>query len=201
MKKISKLSPKTKRVLVITSAAVICVSAFSAILYHVNEANARAADTTSATVSSASTSASAPTVSVPSITGTTTVSTPSGIAGTGSAWTPSSGSKVSAPLTVTPKPESAPPKPIIKGDSKDGKQPTNSALTDKTTKPTYTTPPKAPEKSPASSTPATNNNGGSTKKQGSDPIFGDFGGSPKGQGTVVGNDGDTLTGDKVGIMD
>lgn len=194
-----KLSPKAKKITIITGAAVICIGALSAILYQQHAI----ADSANLTAASSGTSASATSscadVSIPEIKGNNSVA--SGTAGTGSAFTPSSGKSASAPLTPSVSKPKTPSKPAIQGDSKNGKQPTNGALTDKTQKPTYTTLPKAPT-TPASKAPTQNNNGGSTNKSNNNDPFNhvtvETGGN---QQTTVGNPGDTLTGDKVGIMD
>lgn len=124
-------------------------------------------------------------------------------------FTPSSGVSQSSELTKIEKP-SAPPAPVIDGNATSSgtkTQTTNPALTDKNHKPTYKTPPTVPSKSKSDKTsssqpsqkkpskPASNNTGNN------DPVFGDFAGNPGGQGTTVGNPGDELTGNKVGIMD
>ena len=195
-----KLSPKAKKITIVTGAAVVCIGVLSAILYQ-QHAIADSADLSTASSGiSASATSSCADVTIPKITGNNSVT--SGTAGTGSAFTPSSGKSASAPLTPSVSKPTAPSKPTVQGDSKNGKQPTNGALTDKTKKPTYTTPPKAPT-TPASKAPTQNNNGGSTNKSNggdNDPIFGNKYGTG-GEQTTVGNTGDTLTGDKVGIMD
>ncbi len=192
-----KFSKKAKNITIVTSAAIVAVCALTGIIYANGNAKTLAA-TDSTPSSSTATSAESATVSALQITGTDTVSVPSGIAGTGSAWNPASKKSVSAPLTITKKPSSTPPKPVIKQDAQSKK-----VLTDKTKKPSYTTPPQAP----ATHKPAANNNGSSAKKSGgstksgdNDPIFGNSYGTG-GEQTTVGNAGDTLTGDKVGIMD
>jgi len=137
--------------------------------------------------------------------------------GSGKTFNPQTEKNVSEPLTTVSKPSSVPPKPTVQGDSKNGAQPTNSALTNKNKKPTYTTKPQAPStsstSSKSSSTSSTStgtsskSSGGSTVSGGGshagevyDPVFG-WTKSTGGKGTTVGNPGDKLTGDKVGTMD
>lgn len=116
--------------------------------------------------------------------------------GTGSAaFDPAKEESRSEPLTVISKPTSQPPKPVVEGDSKDGKQPTNSALTDKTKKPTYTSKPTVTSKPKPSSS---SKSGGSTGTAGGDPIFGNSHGTG-GEMTKIDGDGDINK--QVGIMD
>ena len=117
-----KFSKKAKNITIVTSAAIVAVCALTGIIYANGNAKTLAA-TDSTPSSSAATSAEPATVSALQITGTDTVSVPSGIAGTGSAWNPSTSSKksVSAPLTITKKPSSTPPKPVIKQDAQSKK--------------------------------------------------------------------------------
>lgn len=210
-----KLTPKVKKITMITGIAVVCVGVISfVILQHANADSGNIpAATSSVTKANLVVASSSPVVSIAPITGSSSVT--SGTAGTGSAYVPSKGKTQSAPLTQTSKP-SVPSKPVIQGDSKNGQQPTNKALTNKSTKPSYVAPPKASTpkysgttggnttKSNGSTTTNKQSNGGSTTGNktsgGSDPIFGNKQGTG-GQENTVGNPGDQLTGDKVGIMD
>ena len=201
-----KLSPKAKKITIITGAAVICIGALSAILYQQHAI----ADSANLTAASSGTSASATSscadVSIPEIKGNNSVA--SGTAGTGSAFTPSSGKSASAPLTPSVSKPKTPSKPAIQGDSKNGKQPTNGALTDKTKKPTYTTPPKASTQKSGDTTTQKKSNGGTSNKSGgsttggTDPIFGNKRGTGAGgQATIMGGDHNSHDDDQVGIMD
>lgn len=192
-----KFSKKAKNITIITSAAIVAVCALTGIIYANGNAKTLAA-TDSTPSSSAATSAEPATVSALQITGTDTVSVPSGIAGTGSAWNPSSKKSVSAPLTITKKSSSTPPKPVIKQDAKSKK-----VLTDKTKKPSYTTPPQAPSThKPAAnhSGSPTKKSGGSTKSGNNDPIFGNNYGTG-GEQTTLGGDHASDDDQQVGIMD
>lgn len=208
-----KLTPKTKKITTISSIAAVCICALVSILYQ----NANAANKSPSGVSS-SVSSEAP-ASAASVSGAKALSVSSGIAGTGSAIIPKKGESSSAPLTVTSKPASKPSKPTISGDSKNDKQPTNKALTNKSQKPAYKAAPKAPtyhssysgngttqrkHYSSGSTTTHRKSSGGhsngSHQGSGYDPIFGNSYGTG-GEQTTVGNAGDTLTGDKAGIMD
>jgi cytoskeletal protein RodZ len=198
-----KLSPKAKKITIITGAAVVCIGVLSAILYQ-QHAIADSADLTAASSgTSASATSSYADITIPKIAGNNSVT--SGTAGTGSAFTPSSGKSASAPLTPSVSKPTAPSKPTIQGDSKNGKQPTNGALTDKTKKPTYTTPPKAPTQKSGGTTTQKKSNGGTSNKSGggtkggSDPIFGNKRGSGHGEGTTANDMYEDGT--KVGITD
>lgn len=109
------------------------------------------------------------------------------------AFDPTKESSRSEPLTTSSKPTSTPPKPVIEGDSVDGSQPTNSALTDKNHKPTYTSKPTITSESDSSESTSKEENDTSI-----DPIFGDKT-SPKGSTTIV--DGDWGEGSQIGIME
>ena len=155
--------------------------------------NANAKVETSDETSSKTSSVASADISVASI-GSDSVS------GTGSAFDPAKESSRSEPLNNTvSKLASQPSKPKVKGDSVNGKQPTNSALTDKSRQPHYTSQPSVKSKSSKSkkSTSKKTSNGNVT--QGTDPIFGNSHGTG-GQMTTVGNPGDHLTGNKVGTM-
>lgn len=207
-----KLTPKAKKVTTISSIAAVCICALISILYqNANAVNKNLSDVSSSVSSSVSSEAPA---SAASVSGAKVLSVSSGIAGTGSAVVPKKGESSSAPLTITKKSVSTPKKPVIHGDSKNGKQPTNGTLTNRSERPTYKTPPKAPATHHSSysgsgttqknsgGTTAQKHSGGSTtgtKGSGYDPIFGNSYGTG-GQGTTVGNKNDDL-GATVGIMD
>lgn len=131
-------------------------------------------------------------------------------------FTPSSGVSQSSELTKIEKP-SAPPTPVIDGNATSSgtkTQTTNPVLTDKSKKPKYSIPPKATvsssttksstktnsSKKPSSKSTGGSTDGGNHAGEAYDPVFG-WTKSTGGQGTTVGNPGDQLTGDKVGIMD
>lgn len=200
-------TPKAKKITIIAGIAVVCAGVLSFSL--LQNANAKSDNLPSASSNTSdadlvSASSSSPTVAIIGNNG----GVASGTAGTGSAWTPSSGKNTSAPLTSTASKPQAPAKPKIQGDSVNGKQPTNSALTNKAQKPSYTTPPKAPttQKSTGNNngsgmTTKKSSNGGSTNKSGgSDPIFKNgYDKGTGGQETVI--EGNWGSGSQVGIMD
>lgn len=189
-------SKKAKKSIIITGIAVICVGIVSAVAVN---ANSEAANKNTSSKSSTATI----TLSSDSV-------SPNSISGNGvnsdlgkTVFNPETESSRSEPLTTCSKPSSTPSKPVIEGDSKNGSQPTNSGLTDKSKKPTYTTTPKASNNTSSStkksSTSSSKSTSGSTK---GNPILDNAikeqGGN---QETTVGNPGDELTGDKVGTMD
>lgn len=191
-----KISPKAKNVMIVTGAAVVCIGVLCAVLYQ-NHAIAETGNLSAASLSTTASSVSD--VSIAPITGNGTVV--SGAAGTGSAWTPSSGKSASAPLTPSVSKPQAPSKPTVQGDSQNGKQPTNGALTNKAAKPSYTTPPKAPTKKSTGkvSGGTSNKSGGSTKGNSIiDNAIREPGGN---QQTIMGGDHDSHDDDQVGIMD
>lgn len=210
------LTSRTKKIAIITGCAAVCVGVLSFALLHTN-AKADNLPSSSLNTSDASlVSGSASSLTVDEIIGNNG-GVASGTAGTGSAWIPSSGKSTSAPLTSTASKPQAPAKPKIQGDSVNGKQPTNSTLTNRAKKPTYTTPPKAPatqtngtsggtttKKSSGSTTTNKQTNGGSTTGNktsgGSDQIFKNgYDKGTGGQETVI--QGDWGSGSQVGIMD
>lgn len=210
MKKIN-FTPKAKKITVITGAAVLCLGVLSAVLLQ-NNAHSQISAALVNSESSAATSAAVPDISPAQIRTTDTVPSSAPQTGTGSAFDPSKEESRSEPLTVVSKPTSQPPKPVIEGDSKDGKQPTNPALTDKKKTPKYKTKPKAPASSPSTkpnnskNTSSKSSGGSSDNENHAGKIYVDgFGwiSKPQGDGEykTVGNSGDQLTGDKVGIMD
>ena len=100
----------------------------------------------------------------------------------GYSWNPSTQKNVSSPLTTISKSTTTPSKPTVEGDSKNGQQPKNPALTDKTKKPTYKIKPKASSKT----------SGGSTDDNHAGQVYVDGFGwvtlGPKGHGTAVSGD-------------
>lgn len=210
MNKIS-LSPKARKIVLFSGMAVACVCILSVVLFKAN------AGTNSIATSASSSDAklvlsSSGAVSVNPITEVDSAASSTGDGGT---FNPQTEKNVSQPLTTVSKPSSAPPKPTVQGDSKNGAQPTNSALTNKNKKPTYTTKPQAQSTSSTSSknssTSSTSNgtssksSGGSTVSSGGshagefyDPVFG-WTKSTGGTGTKVSGDGDINK--QVGTMD
>jgi|GEM_PF-1376190 len=186
MKKIN-LSPRAKKILIATGSALVCVCAV-ALIVTMNSGAAPAAVQPEL--------ASSTTTSVDVSVGDIDVVSAVGGQSDAGAFVPSSGASQSAQLTTISKPSSAPPKPVVEGDASTASngtktQPTNSALTNKSTKPSYTSKPTASKK-PSSSTPS-----GGKPGQKYVPGFGwQYPGS--GEGTVVSmHEG----GSQVGIMD
>lgn len=202
MKKLN-LTPKAKKVSMITGAAVICLGVLSVVLFQKNTGSQIA----TASAGSSSVSAASETVAVNPITaGSSTVGSNANANSNGGTGTfdPERQTRASAPLTTISKPASAASKPVVQGESKNGSQPTNPVLTNKSKRPTYTTTPKAPTTSATTKIPSKSSGGstggGSHTGESYDPVFG-WTKSTGGQGTTVGNPGDQLTGDKVGSMD
>lgn len=186
------MNNKSKKVIIFTGLAAVCVGLFSVILAHAN-ADAKPEDSSSKVSSEI----------IMATPNSIVVSKADSKSGTSSAFVPSSGTTTSAPLTTVSKPTSMPPKPT---------PPASSELTNPSSKPQYTSKPApkanidanskkvssaAPKKdsSTAKKTDNHTNNG--------DPVFGNDVITEKGgnQQTIVGKPGDELTGDKVGIMD
>ena len=74
-------------------------------------------------------------------------------------FVPSSGASQSVQLTKIEKPTSTPPKSVVQGDASTASngtktQPTNSALTDKNNKPSYTSKPTVPATSQPTKNPS-----------------------------------------------
>jgi cytoskeletal protein RodZ len=189
MKK-KKLAPKTiilfMGILILTGCVLAMV---------LNHANATVeASNVSETSSALSASSEVPELSVapiePSAVAPSTTSDDTSPSKISPAFDPAKESSRSEPLTTSSKSTSTPPKPVIEGDSVDGRQPTNSALTDKNHKPTYTSKPTV--------TSETNSSKSTDNDTSIDPIFGDKT-SPKGSTTIV--DGAWGEGSQVGIMD
>lgn len=175
MKKIT-LTPKVKRTALFIGIFLVCGGVLAVVL-----ANANASVKLSGETSSSASSTSSLDISVASINSDS-------VSGTGSAFDPAKESSRSEPLTVSSKPASQPPKPKVEGDSVNGKQPTNSALTDKNHKPHYTSQPTAKSKK----TPSSGKSGCY------DPIFG----NSHGTGGEMTTASDMYEdGVKVGIMD
>ena len=183
------MNNKSKKVIIFTGLAAVCVGLFSVILAHAN-ADAKPEDSSSKVSSEI-------VMATPNSIAVSKADSKSGIS---SAFVPSSGTTTSAPLTTVSKPTSTPPKPT---------PPASSELTNPSSKPQYTSKPApkanidANSKKVSSAAPkksSGNNSIPPKKDSGDDPIFGDKQGTG-GQGTTVGDPGDELTGDKVGIMD
>ncbi len=186
-----QFSFKSKKILMSVVVAAACVGAVA--LVTSQRANASDTDTNS----NSSNASSEIVLEVPE-----TISAPpvSSATSDDSAFVPSSGAAASKPLTTISKPTSQPPKPT---------PPASSALTDKSKKPTYNTKPKAKtstgstsrSKTTSKKSAVTPKNGEKKNGKTYDPDFGWIDGTGGGQGTTVGNPGDELTGNKVGIMD
>lgn len=195
MKKLN-LSPKAKKILAAAGSALVCVGVLALVLTYSTGASKNLAEQdTSSDTSTA--------VSV-TITGIESQA-PINDASDGAAFVPSSGASQSAALTTPSKPTSMPPKPTVEGDSKDGQQPTNPALTDKAKKPTYTTPPKATTSSSSKSKSSSSKSAGGSSSSSSNhagqiyvPGFG-WQTPGSGKGTVVDGTGDINK--QVGTMD
>ncbi len=196
----SKVSKKAKKGILAAGISLVCIGIISVVIVNTNQKaeanNDKAADNSSATIV------------MPSDI------TPNPISSQGSvnsnlgekAFDPATESSRSEALTTYSKTSSTPSKPVIEGDSKNGSQPTNSALTDKNKKPSYTTTPKASTGSSTAAKQASSKSSGtsgkkSTSSTGSnyDPIFGNKRGTAHGEQTVV--EGDWGEGEQVGIMD
>ena len=206
MKKIN-LSHKAKKGLIVSGTAVISIGIITVIaLTMTGGTPANTTGTVSSEVSSE------PVISIAPIEDTNTQTQ-----STAPTFNPENKENRTTELTTISKPTSQPPAPKIEGDSSktsDGKEtpPTNPALTDKKHKPSYTKPPVAPgskpkpatkpaEKKPSKPANNTPKNGEVRNGKMYDPDFGwvEIGGAN--EQTVVGNPGDELTGNKVGIMD
>lgn len=192
---------KIKKIMLISGVCLICGGVVAIALNNGTSAKVEASGTSS---TSTEVSSDAPVVSpAPILTIGNVSSAPQ--TGTGSAFDPSKENSRSEPLTVVSKPTSQPPKPVIEGDSKDGKQPTNPALTNKTKKPTYKSKPKAqpaaPKKQSTSSKAKNDTPKDGDKKDGKTYVdgWGWVEGTGGGTGTTV--DGDWGEGPQVGIMD
>jgi len=192
MKKVN-ITPKAKKSLIITGAAVICIgiTAFALSTY----AGAQAADPQSEASSSASPTSLTISIAPIEDTSETGSQTPT--------FVPSSGASQSAQLTTISKPTSAPPKPVVEGDASTTSngtktQPTNSALTNKNKKPSYTSKPTAPATKPSSKPSSSSKPSGGKPGQIYVPGFG-WQYPTGGKGTVV--SGMHEGGSQVGIMD
>lgn len=204
MKKIT-LTKKAKTISIVSGCAVICIAVLTLLLTNndaASQANAEAASDVSMTIVSPAS------VSVESI---SPDSSAEGTSGTGGTWDPATQKDASSPLTTISKPSSTPSKPVVEGDSVNGQQPTNSALTDKTKKPTYTTKPTASASSSSTKKSSSSSTGTSSKSSGGSTSSGSHAGQvyvdgfgwvtpgPKGHGTTV--SGDWGGGSQIGIMD
>ena len=199
MKKIN-LSHKAKKGLIVSGTAVISIGIITVI------ALTMTGGTPADTAPESSEVSSEPIISIAPIEEDSSTKTQS----TAPTFNPENGESRTTELTQIEKPTSQPPAPKIEGDSSktNGKEtpPTNPALTDKKHKPSYTKPPVAPG---SKSKPSTNKptkpkeNKPSGGKQGQVYVegFGWIDDIGEGEETTVGNPGDELTGNKVGIMD
>ncbi len=187
------MTPRAKKTLIATGSALVCVCAV-ALIVTMNSGAAPAAVQPEL--------ASSTTTSVDVSVGDIDVVSAVGGQSDAGAFVPSSGASRSAQLTTISKPTSAPPKPVVEGDASTASngtktQPTNSALTNKNTKPSYTSKPTAPATKP-SSKPSSSKPTGGAPGQIYDPVFG-WHYPSGGKGTVV--SGMQEDGVKVGIMD
>jgi len=193
MKKIN-LSSKAKKSIIITGSALFCV-AVAAIALTLSTGGVSATEPSS--IAASRSSSTSLVVSIAPIIGDNSENdsqTP--------VFVPSSGASQSTQLTKIEKPTSAPPAPVVEGNTSTASNdkvtpPTNPALTDKSKKPSYTSKPTATSK------PATSNNTkNGTVKDGKTYVdgFGWVDGTGAGgQGTTV--EGDWGGGSQVGIMD
>lgn len=182
MEKIN-LSTKAKKSLIAVGSGLICVGAVALIVTF--STGAKAPDPVVAASSSMVTSINVEVGDIQANSDNNSQDT---------AFVPSSGVSQTTQLTKIEKPTSTPPKPAIQGDASTASngtktQPTNSALTNKNQKPSYTS---KPTTSQSSSKPSNNNQGQA------DPVFGNKWGTG-GQMTQVG--GDWGGGSQIGIMD
>ena len=200
MKKIN-LSHKAKKGLIVSGTAVISIGIITVI------ALTMTGGTPADTAPESSEVSSEPIISIAPIEEDSSTKTQS----TAPTFNPENGESRTTELTQIEKPTSQPPAPKIEGDSSktsDGKEtpPTNPALTDKKHKPSYTKPPVAPGSKSKPSTnkptkPKENKHSGGKQGQVYVEGFGWIDDIGEGEQTVVGNPGDELTGNKVGIMD
>ncbi len=201
MKSISK---KAKRSIIITSIAVVSIGIVSAVMVN---ANSKVKTDNGKTVTN-----SGATITLSSDVSPNSIDSENGVvSGSGKAFNPETESSRSEPLTTCSKSTSTPSKPVVEGDSKNGSQPTNSALTDKSKKPTYKTAPKASTNSSTTTKKSSSKSSTSTKKSTSsstgsnnDPIFGNGANVTKGganEATSMSGDHDSDDNEQVGIMD
>lgn len=191
MKKIT-LTKKAKTVAIISGCALICVAVLTLVLTNNSAASQVSAEATSDVSMKIVSPVS---VSIESI----SPDSNTGSANEGASWNPATQKDASSPLTTISKPTSTPPKPTVQGDSKNGQQPTNPALTDKTKKPTYTTTPKAPSSSGSTSKSSSSGSKSSSKSSGGSTSSGSHAGEfyVPGFGWVkaTGGKGSTVSGD------
>jgi hypothetical protein len=205
-----KLNKRSKKIMMVTGiAAVCCAGVLAAVMV---QANAQPNEDAPTPVSSNTSSVQLILSSGLNITAPESKSGRTGSAASTGAFVPEKGKNISEPLTSSVQKDQAPvpPKPSVASSAD-----TQKVLTDRTKKPTYKTPPKTTtttgdstkKKSPSkkSSTPKKNtvsqpSKTGNHAGEAYDPVFG-WTKSTGGEGTTVGNPGDELTGNKVGIMD
>ncbi|QNK41532.1 DUF6550 family protein [Caproicibacter fermentans] len=200
MKKIA-LTPKATKIALVTGIFLICGGVLAVVL---NNANAQV-QTTDREISSSSavSSSDAPEISIAGINSEDSIShTVSETTGTNSAFDPQKESSRSEPLTTSSKPTSKPPKPVVEGDSVNGSQPTNSVLTDKSHKPTYTSKPTITSR-PSSSKPSTVSSSPTNGEKSNGKTYVNGWGWVDGTGGGTGSTASDMYEDgvKVGIMD
>lgn len=195
MMKLKKVPKKTVILFIGILILTGCVLAMVLNYQKTDEKNADDAVTSAAVSSQISEISVAPIIPSSDASNSTTTDTePSKIS---PAFDPTKESSRSEPLTTSSKPTSTPPKPVIEGDSVDGSQPTNPALTDKNHKPSYTSKPTVTSESDSSKSTDSTPSGGKPG-QVYDPVFG-WHYPTGGTGTTV--EGDWGEGPQVGIMD
>jgi hypothetical protein len=199
-----KLNKRSKKIMMVTGvAAVCCAGVLAAVMV---QANAQPNEDAPAPVSSDTSSVQLILSSGLNITAPESKSSGAGSAASTGAFVPEKGKNVSEPLTSSVQKDQAPvpPKPSVASSAD-----TQKVLTDRTKKPTYNTKPKAKtstgstsrSKTTSKKSAVTPKNGEKKNGKTYDPDFGWIDGTGGGQGTTVGNPGDELTGNKVGIMD
>ena len=173
----NRMNPKKKRYLTLAVTAFVSIGAAALII--MNQVGVESGQAAESTPVSSEEEVSVPPIIVVSQESSSVSST----------FVPSSGASKAAELTEIQKPTSVPPAPSVASGTN---------LTDKNKKPSYSSKPTAKSKTSSNSKPkAGDKKGGKTY----DPDFGWIDGTGGGKGTTVGNPGDELTGNKVGIMD
>jgi cytoskeletal protein RodZ len=195
MMKLKKVPKKTVILFIGILILTGCVLAMVLNYQKTDEKNADDAVTSAAVSSQISEISVAPIIPSSDASNSTTNDTePSKIS---PAFDPTKESSRSEPLTTSSKTTSTPPKPVIVGDSENGSQPTNPALTEKNHKPTYTSKPTVTSESNSSKSTNSAPSGGKPG-QVYDLVFG-WHYPTGGTGTTV--EGDWGEGPQVGIMD
>ena len=191
MKKLN-ITPRAKKTLIATGSALVCVGVVALIVTF----------NSGATSTPVQPEPASSTTSVDVSVGDISAASAVGGQSDAGAFIPSSGASQATELTEISKPSSTPPKPIVERDASTASngtktQPTNSALTNKNTKPSYTSNPTAPTSKP-SSKPSSSTPSGGKPGQIYVPGFG-WQYPTGGKGTTVAGDGDINK--QVGIMD